>query len=355
MSLFEPLRIGPLTLPHRIVMAPLTRRRAGAGKVPTELSALYYEQRASAALIISESIEVDPRSGGDVPTRPGIFNGAQAEGWKRITERVHHAGGRIFAQLSHLGRASHPLLLADGAEPVAPSAIAADGNAFTREGPKPFPVPHALEIEEIPAIVAQFVHAARLALEAGFDGVELHGANGYMLDQFLRDASNRRADRYGGSPENRTRLLLEVTEAVAGVWGPDRVGVRVSPFNNFNGMSDSDPRALFTHVAAALRPFGLAYLHVIEPAGPDLIAPHLRAAFGGPLILAGSYTQSLAEAAIQAGTAELVAFGQAFIANPDLPRRLRSGAPLNSADRSTFYSGGARGYTDYPALLLETA
>jgi N-ethylmaleimide reductase len=351
MKLFEPFTVGPLSLTSRVVMAPLTRRRAGPGKVPTRLMADYYAQRSGAGLIISESTEVDPRAALDAAGRPGLFDARQADGWRHVVEQVHASGGRIFVQLSHLGRAAHPLLLQDGEHPVAPSASAGSGTAFTREGPKPFPVPRELALEEIPQIVDQFVQAALLAREAGFDGVEIHGANGYLVDQFLRSGSNQRSDAYGGSVQNRARFLLEVTEAVAAVWGVGRVGVRLSPWSDFNGMSDDDPVATFGYAAEALDQIGIAYIHLIESRGhrPPL-AEALRTRFGGALIVAGSYDRDGAEAAIRAGTADLVAFGESYIANPDLIERFRNGAPLNPADRATFYGGGARGYTDYPTL-----
>ncbi|MDB5724415.1 MAG: alkene reductase [Novosphingobium sp.] len=351
MKLLEPFSVGPLPLTSRVVMAPLTRRRAGLGKVPTKLMADYYVQRSGAGLIISESTEVDPRSALDASSRPGLFCARQAKGWRRVVDRVHGAGGRIFVQLSHLGRAAHPLLLQDGEQPLAPSPIAGGGTAFTREGPQPFPVPRELALEEIPLIVDQFVHAAQLAKDAGFDGVEIHGANGYLVDQFLRSGSNRRSDAYGGSVQNRARFLLEVTEAVVAVWGVGRVGVRLSPWSDFNGMSDDDPVETFGYVAEALDQVGIAYIHLVEPhTHRPSLAESLRRKFGGALIVAGSYDRDAAEAAIQAGTADLVAFGQSYIANPDLTERFRSDAPLNPADRSTFYGGGARGYTDYPPL-----
>jgi len=350
MPLFSPFQLGPLTLPNRIVMAPLTRRRAGQGKVPTELNALHYEQRASAGLIISESTEVDPHSGGDVPTRPGIFNQHHVAGWRQVTDRVHAAGGRIFLQLSHLGRASHPLLMSKGQPPIGPSALAAEGSAFTSEGPKPFPVPRELDAAEIAVLVDQFAHGAVLGKQAGFDGVEIQAANGYLIDTFLRDGSNKRSDAYGGTVVKRARFLLEVVEAVAKVWGEERVGVHLSPLNSFNGMSDSDPVAHFVKIAKLLDNYALSYLHVIEPAQDARITPLIREVFRGPLILSSGYSQRLAENAIHSRAGDLVAFGEAFIANPDLPQRFRIGAPLNPADRATFYSGGPKGYTDYPTL-----
>ncbi len=353
MGLFEPIRIGGVLLPNRVVMAPLTRRRAGVGKIPTLVNAQYYGQRASAGLIVSESTEIDPLAAGAPPTRPGIFSNPQVDGWRLVTEAVHAKGGRIFMQLSHLGRASHPSMRIDGSAPVAPSAIQPKGMVFTPDGPQPYPLPRALETEEIPEIVAQFASAAFNAKRAGFDGVEIHGANGYLIDEFLRDGSNRRTDEYGGSAANRARFLLEVTKAVIGIWGAHRVAVRISPWNSFGDMHDSDPATTFSHVAEALRPFNLAYLHVIEsPPGhaeaPEKpLAGRLRKAFGGPLMVAGGYDRITAEHAI-ANTADLVAFGEAFIANPDLPLRFRAGLTLTPADRTTFYGGNERGYTDYP-------
>jgi N-ethylmaleimide reductase len=353
-DLFTPAQVGALTLPNRVVMAPMTRNRAGAGNVPGALAVEYYTQRASAGLIITEATQVSPQGVG-YPGTPGIHDAAQVAGWRAVTDAVHAAPGRIFLQLWHVGRISHPSLQPDGALPVAPSAIKPKGDAFTASGPQPFVTPRALATEEIPGVVAQFEIGARLAKEAGFDGVELHGANGYLIDQFLRDGTNRRTDRYGGSLANRARFLLEVTEAVAGVWGADRVGVRLSPRGDFNDMSDSDPRATFGHAALALAPFGLAYLHIVEPvgslpAGTAPLAPRLKEAFGGPLMVNGGYTRALAEAAIANGEADLVSFGAPFLANPDLPRRLAKDAPLNPPDPATFYGGDALGYTDYPPL-----
>jgi N-ethylmaleimide reductase len=353
-DLFSPLQLGALALPNRIVMAPMTRNRAGPGNVPGALAAEYYQQRASAGLIVSEATQVSPQGVG-YPGTPGIHSLDQVAGWRRVTDVVHAEGGRIFLQLWHVGRISHPSLQPDGTLPVAPSAIAAKGDAFTASGPQPFVTPRALETAEIPGVVAQFEAGARHALAAGFDGVEIHAANGYLVDQFLRDGSNHRTDRYGGSLENRARFLLEVTEAVAGVWGPGRVGVRISPQGDFNSMSDSDPRATFGHAALALSPLGLAYLHVVEPAGalPEgarPLAPDLKAAFEGPLMVNGGYTRPLAEAALARGEADLVSFGASFLANPDLPLRLAHNAPLNTPDPATFYGGTERGYTDYPAL-----
>lgn len=349
-TLFTPVRLARHTLPNRAVMAPMTRNRAGDGNVPTAAMALYYAQRASAGLIVTEGSQVSPRGVG-YPDTPGIHTDAQVEGWRRVTDAVHERGGRVFLQLWHVGRVSHPSVQADGGQPVAPSALAAEGALYTPAGPLPYPVPRALETEEIAGVVEEFARGAANALRAGFDGVELHGANGYLIDQFLRDGSNRRTDRYGGPVENRARFLLQVAAAAADVWGGDRVGVRFSPVSPYNGMSDSDPAATFGYAAEALNRFRPAYLHVTEPLGtPEdaRVAPVVRRAFRGPLILNGGYDRAAADAAIAAGEADLVAFGTAFLANPDLPERFAEGAALNVPDRATFYGGDARGYTDYP-------
>ncbi len=354
--LFEPCACGALTLPNRVVMAPMTRNRAGEGNVPHALNVEYYAQRASAGLIITEASQVSAQGVG-YPGTPGIHSDAQVAGWQLVTDAVHAAGGRIFLQLWHVGRVSHPSLQPDGGLPVAPSAIAPQGEGMTYSGPQPFVTPRALEIEEIPGIVEAFRQGVVNARRAGFDGVEVHGANGYLLDQFLRDGSNRRSDRYGGSVENRTRFLLEVVEAVCGAWEPARVGVRLSPLNAFNTMSDSDPAGTFRHAAGALGAFGLAYLHVVEASiSPDGVVPQpfdyrgLKVAFGGVYMANGGYDRARAEAALTEGRADLVSFGVLFLANPDLPERLRRGGPYNAPDLSTFYGGGAEGYTDYPAL-----
>jgi N-ethylmaleimide reductase len=354
---FEPIRVGALELPNRIVMAPLTRQRAAAGNVPTELNALYYAQRAGAGLIISEATQVTPEGQGYANT-PGIHSEAQVEGWRLVTEAVHRAGGRIFLQLWHVGRISHPCFQPGHAAPVAPSALTPPGEVYTPEGKKPYVTPRALELDEIPAVIATYAEAARRARRAGFDGIEVHGANGYLIDQFLLDGTNHRTDAYGGSVENRARFLLEVTRAVAEAWSPDRVGVRLSPRGRFNGMHDSDREATFSFAVSRLDALGLAYLHLVDPVAqgpfdnPEVprLAPRLRPLFRGPLIIAGGLDREAAIQQLSAGDADLVAFGTHFISNPDLPERLRLDAPLQQADRSTFYGGGARGYTDYPTL-----
>lgn len=353
-SLFTPLQLGPYTLANRLVMAPLTRNRAGAGNVPQPINVEYYRQRATTGLIISEGSQISPSAVG-YPATPGIHSPEQVAGWKQVTDAVHARGGRIFLQLWHCGRVSHPSLLPDNALPVAPSAIAPVGQAFTYQGPQPFVTPRALETGEIPGIVEDYRKAAQNALAAGFDGVEIHAANSYLLDQFIRDGSNRRTDAYGGGLENRCRLLLEVTAAVAGVWGANRVGVRVSPINGFNGMHDSDPQQTFNHVASALSPLGLAYLHGMEgsigaEAPPAFDFAEMRRCFKGTYIANAGYDKARAEAALASGYADLVAFGVLFIANPDLPERFAKNAPLNAPDPSTFYGGGEKGYTDYPFL-----
>ena len=361
-TLLSPVRLGPYTLRNRMAMAPMTRKRTpGEGNVPNEMMATYYRQRASAGLIITEGSQVSLEGVG-YPDTPGIHTGAQVEGWHRVTSAVHERGGRIFLQLWHVGRVSHPAIQPGGALPVAPSAIPLEGAWRGPTGPQPWVAPHALELDEIPGVVQQFTEAARRALEAGFDGVEIHGANGYLIDQFLRDGTNRRTDIYGGSIENRARFLLEVTEAVIGVWGADRVGVRLSPLGDFNHMSDSDPEATFGYAAEALGRLGLAYLH-----GAALVGSHdpstrehrmaalLKEKFGGTLLLNGGFDKASGDTVVASGLADLVAFGALFLANPDLPERFAEGAPLNPPDRGTFYGGGARGYIDYPTRDAITA
>jgi N-ethylmaleimide reductase len=353
-DLFTPIRLGDLELPNRIVMAPLTRNRAGQpGNVPQPMNVTYYAQRASAGLIITEGSPISEMAHG-YPGTPGIHTPAQVTGWRRVTDAVHAKGGRIFLQLWHVGRISHPSLLPEDALPVAPSAIKPAGKAFTNQGMTDFVTPRALETSEIPALIATFRMAARRARTAGFDGVELHGANGYLLDQFLRDGSNQRTDRYGGSIANRTRLLQEVVAAVCDVWGVGRVGIRVSPVNQYNDMRDSNPQALFNHVADTLRPLGLAYLHVMERdvygSASPLDFSELRRRFKGHYMANGGYDKRHANAAIAANQADCIAFGTAYIANPDLVERYAQDAPLNCADRNTFYGGGEQGYTDYPTM-----
>jgi len=354
--LFTPLQLGPYTLVNRIVMAPLTRNRAGAGNVPQPMNVEYYRQRASAGLIISEGSQISLSAVG-YPATPGIHSAEQIAGWKQVTDAVHSRNGRIFLQLWHCGRVSHPSLLPGGELPVAPSAIRPEGHAFTYQGPQPFVTPRALETSELPGIVEEYRKAAQNALAAGFDGVEIHAANGYLLDQFLRDGSNQRTDAYGGSLENRCRLLLEVTRAVSDVWGSNRVGVRLSPLNPFNDMRDSNPQKTFEYVATALSPFGLAYLHGMEGAigeskqgTQEFDFTPFRRCFKGAYIANAGYDQALAEEALSTGYADLVAFGALFIANPDLPERFAKNVPLNAPDPSTFYGGNEKGYTDYPFL-----
>jgi len=337
-------------------MAPMTRNRAGRGNVPGPLNATYYAQRASAGLIISEATQISPQGVG-YPGTPGIHSAEQIAGWKGVTDAVHAAGGRMFLQLWHVGRISHPSLQPDGALPVAPSAIAAAGQAMTAEGLKPFIAPRALETGEITGIVGDYRHAARNARHAGFDGVELHGANGYLIDQFLRDRSNRRTDRYGGTAQNRARFLIEVVEAIVGEWGAERVGVRLSPTNPFNDMADANPAATFATAVAELNRCGLAYLHLVEPAASDLVGDgempdirFFRKIWRGALMGNKGYDLARANAVIQAGWADLVSFAVLFLANPDLPVRFRRGGPFNPPDRKTFYGGTAAGYTDYPPI-----
>jgi N-ethylmaleimide reductase len=356
MNVFSDYRLGALTLPNRFVMAPMTRSRALAGNVPNPLAAIYYVQRASAGFLITEGTQVSPQGVGYIRT-PGIHSLDQVAGWKVVTDAVHGAGGRIFAQLWHVGRVSHPDFHG-GALPVAPSAIAAVGEAFTINGRQKLETPRALTLSEIPDVVEQFRRGAMNAKAAGFDGVELHGANGYLLDQFLRDGANHRTDSYGGSIQNRARLPLEVTDAVIGVWGPSRVGYKISPYFSMLGMSDSAPIDTFSYLARELASRRIAYLHIAEavagpfvaPEGTTRATPVLRGLFGGPVIVNGGYNIDSANAAIAAGEADLVAFGVPFLANPDLPERWRRGAPLNAPQLEHFYAGEEKGYIDYPTL-----
>lgn len=355
LDLFSPVKLGAISLKNRIVMAPLTRNRAGEGGVPQALNASYYAQRASAGLIISEATPISAMAHG-YPALPGIYTDAQVAGWKNVTDAVHAKGGKIVLQLWHVGRISHPSLLPNGALPVAPSAIKPAGQAFTYQGLQDYVTPRALDISELPSLVADYVHATKSALTAGFDGVEIHAANGYLLDQFLRDGSNKRTDNYGGSFENRARLLLEVTQAVVNTAGADKVGIRISPVNPFNDMHDSNPQALFNYVADALNQFKLAYLHVVEggihgggKADPfDFVA--LRKHYQHAYVANLAYDKDRGNAAIASGHADAIAYGVPFIANPDLVERFKLDAPLNEADSSSFYGGAEKGYTDYPFL-----
>jgi len=348
--LFLPYQLGDIELNNRLVMAPMTRSRAVERSVPNPLAAIYYAQRASAGLIVTEATQVSPQGVGYVRT-PGIHSAEQVIGWRKITEAVHGAGGKIFLQLWHVGRVSHPDFHG-GELPVAPSAIAAEGQVFTAHGPQPMVTPRALALGELPGIVEQFRKGAENAKAAGFDGVELHGANGYLLDQFTRDGSNQRTDAYGGSIENRARLPLEVTEAVIGVWGADRVGYRISPKAAYNSMSDSNPIGTFSYLAERLSGLGIVYLHVVDPVGDGdkRVSLLLRRRFAGSYIVNGGFGLDSADAAIRDHEADLVAFGTPFLANPDLPKRYRIKAPLNTPDQATFYAGEDNGFTDYPAL-----
>lgn len=358
-SLFSPLKIGRYELSHRVIMPPLTRMRAGSGMVPNEFAAEYYGQRASAGgLIIAEATQAVPEGQG-YPQTPGIHSPEQIAGWKKVTDAVHAKGGRIFLQIWHTGRSSHSSFQPNGALPVGPSAIAITGQiALTPEWKQvPYETPRALELDEIPGIVEGYRQGARNALAAGFDGVELHGANGYLIQQFLDDSSNKRTDIYGGSFENRSRLLIEAAEAFIEVWGKDRVGVRLSPFGTYNDVGDSDPIGLYSYVLKRLSDLDIAYVSIIEArtdAGMAIDTPQgvdqLRPFWKKPLLVAGGFTGQTADEAIAEGRADAVAFGRHFIANPDLPHRLKTGAPLNDYNRPTFYGGGAAGYIDYPEL-----
>jgi 2,4-dienoyl-CoA reductase-like NADH-dependent reductase (Old Yellow Enzyme family) len=346
--LFEPLQAGALPLANRIVMAPLTRCRASAGRVPNALMAEYYAQRASFGMILTEATSVSPYGVG-YPDTPGIWNDQQCEGWKQVTRAVHERGGMILLQLWHVGRISDPCYL-DGALPVAPSAVRPGGRVSLLRPEKEFVTPRALETAEIPGVVDSYRHAARLALDAGFDGVEIHAANGYLIDQFLQSSTNRRQDGYGGPVEQRVRFLLEVTDAVCGVWGADRVGVHLAPRCDAHDMGDEDPAALFTHAAAELGKRRLAFLCARESHDKPALGPRMKKAFGGVFIANESFTADSARESIRRGEADAVAFGVAAIANPDLPRRFRDKALLNEPRPGLFYGQGPEGYTDYPAL-----
>jgi N-ethylmaleimide reductase len=361
MKLFSSYDLGPGELKNRMVMAPMTRNRAGRGNSPQPLNALYYGQRAGAGLIITEAAQVSPQGLG-YPDMPGIYSPEQIAGWRMVTDLVHSRGGLIFLQLFHCGRISHPSLQPEGAAPVAPSAIKPAGEAMTYEGPRPFITPRSLETEEIAAIIDQFRQGAENALAANFDGVEIHGANGYLVDQFLRDGTNRRTDQYGGSVENRSRFLFEVTKEVVNVLGQGRVGVHISPGNPFNDIHDSNSEGVFSHVAAGLNRFPLAYLHVVEVnlskptdfnGGLNPITKKLRKIYAGTYMTNGGYDRDLAERVLQLGDADLVSFGKLYLANPDLAERFMKNAPLNQPDPASFYGGDETGYTDYPFLESE--
>jgi 2,4-dienoyl-CoA reductase-like NADH-dependent reductase (Old Yellow Enzyme family) len=353
-SLFDPISFGDFHLPNRILMAPLTRNRArGAERVPTGLTRDYYVQRASAGLILSEATSVDPRGVG-YPHTPGIWSEAQVGGWKAVTDGVHAAGGRILSQLWHVGRISDPEYH-NGQPPVAPSAIAASGEVSLLRPKRPYAIPHALETAEVEAVVEAFRRGAANAKQAGFDGVEIHGANGYLLDQFLQDSTNKRTDRYGGPLENRARLLLEVADAAISVWGAGRVGVHIAPRCDAHDMGDSDPAKTFGYVAEELGKRRIAFLCARESQKAPRLGPALKKIFGGAYIANEGLDAATGQALLDAGEADAIAFGKDFIANPDLVRRLRENAPLNAWDSSTFYTEGPHGYTDYPSLEMVEA
>ncbi|KKC27041.1 alkene reductase [Sphingomonas sp. SRS2] len=353
-TLFDPITLGAIDAPNRIIMAPLTRARASRAAVPTPVMAEYYAQRASAGLIITEATGIS-RTGLGWPDAPGIWNDEQVVAWRRVTDAVHAAGGRIVSQIWHMGRLVHPSI--GGEQPISSSPIAAPNLAHTYEGKQPYVVPRPLGSDEIPALLADFAHAARNAIAAGFDGVQIHAANGYLIDQFLRDSVNKRDDAYGGSIENRLRLLGEVTHAVADVVGPGRTSVRLSPNGEAQGVDDSNPEPLFTAASRLLADIGIGFLEVREPQGKSSfraashppIAPAMRKAFNGNFILNSDYDRAGGEAALDLGLADAISFGRPFIANPDLPRRFAEGLPLASGDVASFYSGGPEGYVDYPA------
>lgn len=352
-KLLEPITAGELHLPNRVVLAPLTRSRASEGRVPNDLMRDYYVQRASAGLILTEATSVTPQGVGYADT-PGIWSDAQVAGWRKITDAVHAAGGRIVSQLWHVGRISDPIFL-NGDLPVAPSAIAPAGHVSLVRPQRPFVTPRALELDEIPGVIAAYAKGAENAKKAGFDGVQLHGANGYLLDQFLQDGSNKRTDSYGGSIENRAKLMLEAVDAAIKVWGAKRVGLHLAPRRDSHDVSDSTPAQTFGYVAEQVGKRGIAFIAAREHQGPDSLGPSLKKAFGGVYIANEGFTQESAEAIIASGNADAVAFGKLFIANPDLPKRFATGAKLNDWDANTFYGGGSKGYTDYPALDLVDA
>jgi 2,4-dienoyl-CoA reductase-like NADH-dependent reductase (Old Yellow Enzyme family) len=347
-TLFDPLQLGPLNLPNRIFLAPLTRARAGQQRIPNALMAEYYRQRSSAGLILTEATSVTPMGVGYANT-PGIWSEEQVAGWKLTTQAVHEAGGRIFLQLWHVGRISDPIFL-DGAQPVAPSAIAAAGHVSLVRPEKPFVTPRALDLAEIPAIIEAYRKGAENAKLAGFDGVEIHGANGYLLDQFLQTKTNHRTDAYGGSLENRARLMLEVTDAVISVWGSDRVGMHLAPRGDAHDMGDANPLETFSYVARELGRRKIAFICARERQEPDSIGPALKKAFGGIYVANEKFTLESGNAILSSGDGDAVAFGVPFLANPDLPKRFAQNAALNAPDPGTFYADGAKGYTDYPSL-----
>jgi 2,4-dienoyl-CoA reductase-like NADH-dependent reductase (Old Yellow Enzyme family) len=347
-QLLDPITIGDLVLRNRVLMAPLTRCRSSAGRVPNELMRDYYAQRASAGMILSEATSVDPMGVG-YPDTPGIWSDAQVDGWAKITEAVHRAGGTILLQLWHVGRISHPLYL-DGALPVAPSAIRPAGTVSLVRPKTEYVTPRALARDEIAGIIEAFRKGAQNARRAGFDGVEVHGANGYLLDQFLQDKTNTRTDDYGGSIENRARLMIEVVDACTGVWGAGRVGLHLAPRGDAHDMGDSNPAATFGYVAEQMKARGLAFLCARESLGENRIGPQLKQIFGGVYIANEGFTAETAQEVLDKGEADAVAFGKTFIANPDLPQRFALSAPLNAQKPELFYAQGAQGYTDYPAL-----
>ncbi|MFM1912035.1 MAG: N-ethylmaleimide reductase [Pseudomonadota bacterium] len=353
-DLFSPVKLGSIAMSNRMVMAPLTRNRSSMEGVPQDINVTYYEQRATAGLIITEATPISPMGHG-YPLLPGIYTDAQVAGWKKVTDAVHAKGGKIVIQLWHVGRISHPTLL-NGATPVAPSAVKPAGKAFTFNGLVDYVEPRALDASELPGIVADYVQASKNAIKAGFDGVEIHSANGYLLDQFLRDGSNKRSDIYGGSIENRARFLMEVTKAVVDAIGSDKVGLRLSPVNPFNDMKDSNPQVVFNYVTEQLNQFKLAYLHVVEGGihgggvADAFDFDAMRKLCKSPYMANLSYDKARGNAAIASGYADAVAYGVPFISNPDLVERFRQDTPLNEADSKSFYGGTEKGYTDYPTL-----
>lgn len=352
MKLFEPLQVGSLTIPNRMIMAPLTRTRAGLEHLPNSLMAEYYAQRASAGLIIAECTMILPNTSAFI-AEPGIYSGEQVEAWKQVTTAVHQKGGKIFLQIWHAGRAAHPNMC-DGQQPISASAIAVEGDTHTPQGKADYVVPRAVQVDEIPTLIKAFAHAARNAIQAGFDGVEVHAANGYLIDQFLRDGSNKRTDNYGGSVENRARFLFEVLTAVAAEMGSERVGLRLSLLNSYNSMIDNDPVGLASFLGERLNAFKLAYVHMMRSdffgiQKGDVLTP-MRAAYQGVIISNMGYSAEEAEQAVADGQVDAVAFGTGFLANPDLPERIRTGAAWNAPNPNTFYTPGPEGYTDYPFL-----